>query len=196
VNRQRQARIIETLKGRNHLLIVDQIHNLRNALNDKPFYILCDIHDATETGQLWIGTADLVAYLNRQTVKTDESLAQVRRRIFPCVDLLDSMRGSDGGGDLLVTLDQIRQIFAKNKMRLVSDAARFLCRLANVPDGGGIGLCVQLVQFANCLAEMSGRAEITLDLIRAALRRGFSSARAEAMLAQIEQQPEMIRKVG
>jgi len=195
-NRQRQNRIIQALKGRNHLIIFDQCHYLRNPGDDKLFYLLCDLNDLAEVGMLLIGTADLVAHLTRQTAKSDESLAQVRRRIFPCIDLMDSMRGSDGPGDLLITLDQIRQIFAKNKMRLHSDAARFLCKLANTCDSGGIGLCAQLVTFANCLAEMSGRNEITLDLIRAAMRRGFSSARAEAMLAQIEQQPELIRKVG
>jgi DNA transposition AAA+ family ATPase len=196
-NRQRQARIIDTLKGRNHLLIVDQIHCLRFALSDKPFYILCDIHDATETtGQLWIGTADLHAYLTRQSAKADESLAQLRSRIFPCIDLLDSMRGNDGGGDLLVTLDQIRSVFARNKMRIVPDAARFLCRLANTPDSGGLRLCVQLVRFANVLAEMGGKTEITLELLRAAMRRGFSSARADAMLSQIENPPAAMVKVG
>lgn len=71
----RFERIVEKLNGRSHLLLVDQVHNLREAKGDKPLYILADLYDATQTAQLWSGTADLVTYLDRQRSKAaDESL--------------------------------------------------------------------------------------------------------------------------
>jgi DNA transposition AAA+ family ATPase len=196
-NRARFTRIVNALKGRSHLLIVDQVHNLRGAKGDQPFYILTDIFDATEAGQLWIGTADLVSYLNRQRVKNaDESLAQIRRRIFPCIDIMDAMRGSDGGGNLLVTLDQVREMFSRNQLRLAGDAARFLCKLINTPDSGGVGQAVALVEFATLLGNMSGATEIGLPLIREAMLRCLGSSRMELALKAIDDGPAVLAKVG
>jgi DNA transposition AAA+ family ATPase len=182
----RYKRIVDHLAGRSHLLLIDQIHNLRGAKDDRPFYILADIFDATETAQLWCGTADLVGYLNRQQRRnSDESLAQIRRRLFPCVDLMESLRGSDGGGDRLVTTAQIIEMFARNKMKLASAAARFLCELCNQPDSGGVGLCVQLVEYATMMCEVKGLTVIDVPLLKAALRRGFSPQRADAILNRL-----------
>ena len=142
-NKQRFDRIVEKLSGRHHLFLFDQIHNLRFSEGDKPFYYLTDLHAAIPTtSQLWIGTADLVAYLDRQRVKNvDESLVQIRRRIFPCVDLIESL-GADGtGGSPLMTVDQLKEMFARNELKLTSAAARFLCRICNQPDSGSVGLC-------------------------------------------------------
>jgi len=57
---------VSKLKGREHILLIDQMHNLRGSKDDKPFYHLTDLWDATKdtTSQLWCGTADLVAYLH------------------------------------------------------------------------------------------------------------------------------------
>jgi DNA transposition AAA+ family ATPase len=179
----RFRRIVDHLIGRSHLLMIDQIHNLRGAKDDRPFYILADIFDATGTAQLWCGTADLVGYLNRQQRRTsDESLAQIRRRLFPCVDLMESLRGSDGGGDRLVTVEQVREMFARNKLKLTNAAARFLCELCNQPDSGGVGLCVQILEYATMMAGIKNLGSIDVPLLKEALRRGFSPQRADALL--------------
>jgi Cdc6-like AAA superfamily ATPase len=54
-NHQKFRRIVEKLSGRSHLLIIDQIHNLRGSKADKPFYHLADLFDETQTAQLWAG---------------------------------------------------------------------------------------------------------------------------------------------
>jgi hypothetical protein len=75
-SRHQQAPVqahLEHLTGRSHLLLIDQIHNLRGSKEDKPFYILADLFDATKTAQLWCGTADLVSYLQRQQAKNATS---------------------------------------------------------------------------------------------------------------------------
>jgi DNA transposition AAA+ family ATPase len=182
-------KVVTHLSGRSHLLLIDQIHNLRGAKEDKPFYVLTDLYDATKTAQLWCGTADLVAYLDRQrTRQADESLAQIRSRIMPCVDLMQNVRpggGGDGGnGEPLVTVEQVREMFGKNKLKLSATAARWLCALANEPDTGGLRLCVQLVEYATMLGGMQRSTSIDTALLKVAMRRAFSPARAEVLLGQ------------
>ena len=202
-NSQKFARAVHHLTGRSHLLLIDQIHNLRGSKEDRPFYILADLFDATRTAQLWCGTADLVGYLQRQQRKHgDESLTQIRRRIFPCVDLMEGVRagGPDGQGEPLVTVDQVRDMFARNQLKLTATAARFLCELCNQPDSGAVGLCVQLVEYATMMAEMRRAASIDLPLLKEALRRGFSPKRAEDLLHRMEsehaEQPQRAARVG
>lgn len=185
---QRFERLVKKLQGRSHLLILDQVHNLRFSKHDKPFYILADLFDATKTAQLWCGTSDLVAYFDRQRAReVDESLAQIRRRIYPCVDLLEAIGGSGGTGAPLTTVEQIRAIFARNKLRIVGSAARFLCRLANTPDSGSLGLCVRLVEYATMLGGLRGLPEIDVPMLKEALRTCMSSARADLLIRGIDE---------
>jgi lambda repressor-like predicted transcriptional regulator len=192
-------RIVEKIRGRNHLLLVDQTHNLLlSAKNDRCLYMLCDLQDATaETaGQLWASTTDIVSYLDRQQSKRAfESLAQIRRRLFPVVDLLADTRDGNGG-EPLFTVDQIIEIFAKNKMRLVGGAPRFLCKIANTPDGGGIGLCVRMVEYATWLCEQRRLPGIDESLLREALRRGLTSARADLLAIRMPDAPARMAQVG
>lgn len=195
-NRQRFERARDALVGRSHLLLIDQIHNLRGSKEDKPFYILADLFDATKAAQLWCGTADLIAYLQRQQTRAaDESLAQIRRRVFPCVDLMQSVR-SGGGGEPLVTIDQVREMFAKSKLKLIGAAARFLCSICNQPDSGSVGLCVQVVEYAMMLATMRNLPSIDTPLLQEALRQGFSPRRTDQLMARMESDRERVAKVG
>jgi DNA transposition AAA+ family ATPase len=185
-NRQRFTRVADKLKGRRHILLIDQIHNLRGAKDDKPFYILTDLYDAGTGAQLWCGTADLVLYLEHQQKRAaDESLAQIRRRIFPRIDLMEGIR--DGGGEPLVTVEQVREMFARNRLKLVGGAPRFLCQLANQPDSGSLGLCVRLVEYATMIADGRNKTAIDVDLLKEALRVGFTSRRAELLLRSQEE---------
>lgn len=189
--------VVDRLKGRSHLLMIDQIHNLRGAKDDKPFYILADLFDATNSAQLWCGTADLVAYLNRQRAKVaDESLAQIRRRIFPCVDLMEmlSTGGADGKGQPLVSVDQVVEMFRKNKLRLTPSATRFLAGLINHPDTGGVGFAVQIVEYATMLAGES--TTISVELLKSAMCHGITTDRTKHLLERVAETEMRIAKVG
>ena len=139
-NAQRMQRVVDHLKGRSHLLMIDQVHNLRGAKEDRPFYYLMDIYEATDhAAQLWCGTSDLVAYLTRQQTKTtDEPLAQIRHRIFPCTDLMEVF-DQQGGGEPLYTVEQVREMFTSFKLKITPTAARWLCALGHLADAGGVG---------------------------------------------------------
>jgi hypothetical protein len=184
-NKRRFDRIVEKLRGRSHILLIDEVHNLRGATEDKPFYYLTGLHRATETtSQLWSGTSDLLTYFDRQRARNvDESLAQIRSRIFPCIDLVESL-GADGtGGAPLVTVEQVKEMFAKNKLRLTTSATRFLCKICNLPDSGSVRMAVCLVEYATDIATTrQGITSIDTPLLREAMSMTMTSARATLLL--------------
>jgi len=158
-----------TSSGR--LLVVDQIHSLCRAhATDKPLYVLSDLFDATGAPQLWCGTSDIVAYLNRRQANGEEPLTQIRRRIGIARDLCERARPGDGGpGEPLYSLEEIRQVFARGKMRMTPDAVRYLWQLANTPDSGALGTCANLVAMATAINERTATA-LTADMLKSAYR--------------------------
>lgn len=198
-NKARFDRLVGALRGRSHLFLIDQIHNLRFAKDDKPFYILTDLYDATKAAQLWCGTTDMVAYLERQRKRNaDESLAQIRRRIFPCVNLMDmlSSGGEDGKGEPLVSIDQVLEMFARNKLRLTRAAAQFICSLINTPDTGGVGFAVNIVEYATSLLEHTGIKSLDVGALKQAMRNGITDTRAQLIMHDVEEHTLRIAKVG
>lgn len=186
-NAQRMDRVVDHLRGRKqHLLMIDQIHNLRFAKEDRPFYYLMDIYEATDhSAQLWCGTSDLVAYLQRQRAKTiDEPLAQIRSRIFPCIDLMESI-GADGGGQPLYTIQQVRQMFAGYRLKLTTDAARWLCRLGHAPDHGAMRACVNVMDYAVFLAKVEKVKTVDVPLLQRAAQ--CSLERASTVLRDLDE---------
>jgi hypothetical protein len=195
-NRQKFERLVKQLSGRSHLLMIDQIHNLRGSKEDKPFYILADLFDATKktSAQLWCGTAVLLNYFHRQQSRNaDESLAQIRRRVFPCIDLMEGLRAG-GGGEPIASIDQIREMFARNKLKLTHSAARFLCSICNQPDSGGVGLCVEIIEYATALG--AKLASLDVPVLKEALQRGMTTARADLLLHYLDEAPQRMAKVG
>ncbi len=195
-NAMRMNRVQEYLTGRAHLLLIDQVHNLRFAKEDRPLYYLMDLYDSTKTAQLWCGTSDMVAYLQRQQARTtDEPLAQLRRRIFPCVDLMDGY-SVDGGGERLYTAEQIREAFASFPLKLTPAAARWLAALACVPGSGALGQCVNLMECATMLGKQRRAPAIDVDLLMLAMRFGLTSARVNSICTKIDQYMDVQAKVA
>lgn len=184
-------RICSLLTGTSRLLIIDQIHNLCGSKKDLPFHVLAELHEKTKSPQLWAGTSDVVGYLKRGQIKGQEPLSQVRSRIGICRDLTQPLRaagpgpGSAGDGQLY-TIDEIRAIFGRNKMRLAADAARYLLRLANLPDSGALRTCKNLVIMATTLYE--DRHEVlTEEMLRSAHRMLVTDESYNLLQMEIEQ---------
>jgi hypothetical protein len=121
-------------------------------------------------------------------------------RLFPCKDLLEGI-GADGkgGGAPLVTVEQVKEIFARNKLRITSDAARWLCKLCNTPDSGSVRLAKRLVEFATMVAGTKREAitSIDVDLLLLALREAISTDRADRLMDDMKSDaPPAAAKVG
>lgn len=195
---QRRDRIVEYLTGRSHLLMLDQIHNLRFSKEDKPLYYLMDIFEATKTAQLWCGTSDMVNYLKRQQGKTlDEPLAQIRRRIFPSVDLMEGYaEGGDGNGEPLYTIQNIRDMFAKNRLKLTREAAQWLMALAHEPGSGALGMCFQIVEYATMVADQRGEKSLDVPILKQAMQMGITMAKADLILIKVEERLHRMVSAG
>ncbi len=188
-NRALFARIKGLLAGTPRLLIVDQIHKLRFATADRPLFILADLQDATGAPQLWSGTSDMVDYLLRQQHKRDETLAQIRSRIGIMRDLLQRTRPPDEGGqgEPLFTVEDVKKVFAANKIRLSPDAVRFLAKLVNVPDNGALRAGANLVRIATALAARRQSQVIDAELLKSAMSFSVSTARAVRLQHEVEE---------
>jgi hypothetical protein len=197
-------RVKDTLAGAPRLLIIDELHKLCSGnagSDDKPLHVLRDLFDATGAPQLWSSTTDVVAYLERRQANGGrEPLAQIRRRIGVARDLTERTTGDDGGpsGQPLFSIEEIRAVFAKSKMRLSPDAARYLAALANVPDSGALGAAVNLVTMTSKLHER--RADtLTADMLRASQRLLVNRRAFKALEAGMELQrlrPGTVAKAG
>lgn len=194
-----KKRLLETPR----LLIVDQIHNLCGVKDDKPLFVLSEIHRATGAPQLWAGTTDIATYLDNGKERGRETLAQIASLIMPQRDLLertgDAGGGGSGGADLgepLYTLDEVRKVFAKAPMRLAPDAARYLMDLANHPDSGALRTCKNLVVMAATIH--AGRGDVISAHMLREVHRMLVSRRAFRRLEnQIEDERQApVAKVG
>lgn len=194
------SRVKEILTGSPRLLIFDEVHKLCTgtaAADDKALTVLRDIYDATGAPQLWCAATDVVGYLDRRFALGREPLSQIRRRIGIARDLAERLTGPDGGpGEPLFTIDEIRQVFARSRLRLAPDAARYLAALANLPDSGALGACVNLVVMASKINER--RADtLTAEMLRAAQRLLVNRRAFAALESRLEEQrARPVAKVG
>ena len=164
----KMQRIVRLFDGTPRLLIIDQIHNLCGGKNDKAFYLLTDIYDATGAPQLWCGTSDINAYLDRGQQRGADPLAQIQRRMIMCRDLMQRTlpRGDGGRGEPLFTLDEIRKVFGRHQLKLATDAQDYLYKLANLPNSGALGTCVDLVVLTTAVEEAKGTKMITAQMLK------------------------------
>lgn len=189
-------RIIDFLKGRSHLLIIDQIQSLRGVKGDMPLYVLSDLADETKTPQLWCGTADMMSYLERMRVDSaDESLAQITSRVFPQVDLMATITGPDGTGEPLISPEQVAEMFAKTSLRITTDGLQFLMLVANTPDSGCVRTCVKIVSYAIAFATLKGIKQINAAQLKQAMRSGLGMHKIRLVSASLDANGETrIRK--
>jgi hypothetical protein len=157
--------------------------------------MLTDLWDKCHSPQLWCGTSDIVQYLNRRQARGEFTLAQIRRRIQINHDLMERTRRGDGNpGEPLYTVEEIRKIFSRNKMRLATDAALYVCALACIEDSGAIGSAANLVRAATAINEPRGATVLTADMLRSMHRMVLGSNRYQLQLAQLEEYTATLRK--
>lgn len=190
----------DKLKDTGRLLIIDEVHKIcgPGIGSEQAINVLRDLHDYTGIPILMSGAIDLTDYLHKRAGKGQEPLAQIRSRIGLTVDLLDRTRDESGGdGEPLFTVEEVRKVFGKSKMRLASDAGRYLMTLANMPDSGGLRTCKYLVILAT-KANQSRSEILTADMLKAVRRMMVhrnAFAKLEAQIDEFGSQPVRM-KVG
>ncbi|HUU82987.1 MAG TPA: hypothetical protein VM243_05725 [Phycisphaerae bacterium] len=122
------------------------------------------VHDATHAPVLLLGMPAL--FKNLQQARADDSKgAMLFSRIGIKRDLTERCRTDGDHGEPLYSVEDIRKVFGRSKLRIASDAVRWLHALANLPDCGHLRSCNNAVRLAAHVAQQSGQDEITLTLL-------------------------------
>ena len=117
--------VVERLKGTGRLVIVDQAHRATMPALEA----LMDLHDAAELPILLVGTVDVH---KRLADDTDPHFGQLSSRVGPRLDLTGALGTLDGEKvRKLVSVADLRKMFAGNKLKLHPDAAKMLADEAN-----------------------------------------------------------------
>lgn len=177
-----QDRIVARLSDTDRLILVDECHKLKVSTLD----VIREIFDACRCPIVLAGTPAFKTTLTSQRTGTvsRELLDQVYSRIGAFRDMGDLVSSDGGGPDMLATVEDIKKLFARGRVRLSRDGADFLLRLANTPAAGGFRRCDALVQI---VIDMYAGQVVTAELLRQALaatigtrEAGFVAGRAAA----------------
>jgi len=140
-----QARVCEALRGRD-LLVIDEAHKYMGR-GEICYDVLRDVLVKTGVPQLWVGTMDLVKHFNRRIDQGHEPLSQILSRVSIAIDLND-LKGDDV---CIFSVDEIRQYVAAWPVKPDAQAVRYLVKLANLTNQGGLRLVSNLYATASLL---------------------------------------------
>jgi DNA transposition AAA+ family ATPase len=188
------SRLEQILKDSNRLILIDEVHKLVGYGRDASLHMLRDLHDATGCPMLWVGTSDVVTYIQTGQAKGKEPLDQLSSRIAPWCDLAEGT-AARGGGKPLFSLDDIRKVFASDGLRIAPDGIEYLRKLSNVHGGGGLRACVKLVELAASIARGDAITAAMLDEAHT-LRSGSEVAALRRSQMRLEDDRTAERKVG
>jgi len=175
-------RILDATKGAGRLLMVDEAHRLDRS----DLEVLRDLHDEAGMGIVLAGTRDLA-----QTCFGESEMGQLSSRIALRIDLVELMAQGGDGGPPLHSVDEIMKMFYSQQVRLSSDAAETLRRIAQVPGLGGLRLCRQLWTVARTAVESQGLDVVDAKLIRSAL----ISLQGKAAVGRVESAAKSQEKI-
>jgi DNA transposition AAA+ family ATPase len=187
--------IVNALRGTSRLLIIDEVHMLCYQKDDRPFQILRQIHDETKSPQLWCSTINMKRYFRRGEGKGRQPLSQVRSRLGIERDLTQRTRAGGNDGEPLFSVEEVRSIFRKCKMRLTPEAGRYLSQLANLPDSGGLRAARSLMLLTLRMFQKS-EAAVTVEMLREAQQFLCQGDEYEMLTAMMEGEGTGLRKVG
>lgn len=134
-----QGLIIDHLRGSDRLLLIDEAHQL----NVTALEALRDLHDEAGVPIVLCGTEDAQRLVNDTTV----FFGQMNSRVSARCDLTHLALHPKPGKPLF-TIDEIRQVFESEKLKLSSDGAEFLTELACLPGLGGLRICAKIIDLA------------------------------------------------
>ena len=181
----REREVIESLTGRVQPLFVDEAQRLSSGALE----IIRDLHDHCAIPIVLGGTRDLEAHAD------DHNLfyGQLASRIIARYDVNESVR-EGGGGPVrpIHTVDEIQKIFHNDQLKLTSDGAETLARLANVEGMGGLRLCRQVVIAAGLAVRGKDR-PLDKTLILSVLRQLHGKTKVDRRIVRAM---EEIRKVA
>lgn len=159
-----QDRVTNRLVRSGRLIAIDECHKLQVPTLD----VIREVHDAARCPMILSGTPSFKAMLTSQRVGTlsRELLDQLYSRVSMYRSLDDLTSNNQDSPGVLVTMDDIRKVFARGRVRISRDGMKFLMHLANTPASGGLRVCRGLVHI--CI-DLYPEEIMTASLLRQAL---------------------------
>jgi len=143
--RRKQQMITNKLRGSNRLLLIDEAHKMdRNALE-----FIRDLYDECEIAVVLCGTRDI----DKNVSDRDVFYGQFSSRISMRYDIAHQLTRDDGPGKPVHTVAEIRKVFESGSVKLTTDGAQELARLANLPGLGALRICREVVHVAATAAK-------------------------------------------
>lgn len=159
-----QSRLIETLKGTDRPVLVDEAHHM--GMQSLEF--LRDLHDECEIPVVLIGTIDIEKCVSDTSQWYGQFASRTALR-YDITEVVGAGSGGSGGrkSKPLFTKEDVIAVFHSDKLRLTDDGVMLLVRLANSLGLGCLRLCRQVVFVA---AKTSGGQAIDAELLLRVLR--------------------------
>lgn len=176
-----ENQLISALQDTDRLIIIDEVHKLAGRRNDEALHALRDLHDATHCPMVWGGMTKIATYITDGNNEGHDPLEQIYRRIRIWLNLTEACNRANGGPGLF-TVDDIRKVFAAQKIRLTDDGVGYLHEIANEPRMGSLGACDYLV---SNVADMAGDRPISAQMLRDVRSQMLGARVAEALDRQM-----------
>lgn len=172
------------LGGSGRVILIDEAHRLEFDAME----VVRDLADMTECPVVLLGTAKIINRIDDGLRATRNWITdQFGSRVAIRQDLAQALGKSGGGDKLLFTVEEIRAIYRLDKVKLHSQAGRFLASLASTPGFGGLRIVSKVLRMVQ--RAFPGE-PITVDLCRAAYRKITSDGRTPPEVQGVEQTPE------
>ncbi len=137
-----ESKLIEKLSRTGRPLLIDEAHQLK----PEALELLRDLHDECGVPVILVGTVKI----NEAVADSDLFCGQFSSRVAIRYDITECLRSGDGGRDPqpLHTIEEIKRLYASDKIRFTADGLTMITKLANLPGFGGLRLCSKIVQVA------------------------------------------------
>ncbi len=127
--------VVHVLKNSGRLIMIDEAHKLA----DSALEAVRDIHDETYCPIALIGTDEINRRMHEGLrVERRQFADQLNSRICIRRDLTRVMNSRGHGGRRLFTTEEIREMFAREQIRLAPESTRYLADLASTSGYGGL----------------------------------------------------------
>lgn len=154
--------VVNSLQGTRRIIFLDEAHQLTKAVR-----VVRSIHDQAGVPIIMAGTADILRYVDDRTDGRGQfSSRTIRCNILDFVNNAEYPDGNPAGRDLF-SIEEIRDFFAKQQIRMDDGGMRLMWALACLPNFGTLRLIRTVAAVA---ADLSTGEALTRQQLLSALQ--------------------------
>lgn len=176
-----QDHLIKKLNESKRLVCIDEAHKLKVETLD----LIREIWDAVRIPIILAATPSL--YQMMTTRRTGSVNSEIMDQIYSRVAIFRNLTSLEnpetGASEPIVSVEDVRKMFVRSRVRIARDGLNFLCSLANYPGAGGYRTAHELVQM---IVDIYPGEEITAELLKEAMRTRVGIREAGFVVKEME----------